>query len=115
MKDRFKMTNVVGIENTAVSHNNCGEEDVGVVTRFPDFAQRAIDIGGNVNRVIVKRINSYLTQKFVEHRFFFGAGLVAEPLKDFIDGDGGYGSLLTLLYVCRYSVNHHFIVGKEVG
>jgi hypothetical protein len=114
MRDSFKMTDIVGIERAAVPHNNCGKKDVGVAAGLPDFAQCAIDVGGNVNRVIVKRVYAYLPQKCVEQRFFFWAGFVAESFKDFIDGDGCDGYFLILPRVLGYPVNHRLIIGKEV-
>jgi hypothetical protein len=115
MRDIFKMTDVVGVEDTVVPHNNCGKKDVGITARFSDFAQIAIYVGGKANRVIVKRIHVYLPQELVEQRLFFGPGFVAKTFKNFIDGDSGDGYLPALLGMCGYPLYHRLIAGKEIG
>jgi hypothetical protein len=115
MGNEFKMTYVIGIEDTVVPHNDCGKKDVGVTAWFPDFVQRAVNISGDANRVIVKRADPYLLQELVEHRFFFWTGFVAESFKDFINGDSGDDGLFILPRMHGYPVNHRLIVGKEVG
>jgi hypothetical protein len=112
MGDRFKMTNIVGVECAAVPHNDCGKEDVGVTARFSHSAQRSVAVGGNMNRFIVKGIHRYLPQEFVEQRFFFGTGFMAKTFEYFIDGDSSDGQLP--VPPRGYAVNHRLIVGKEV-
>jgi hypothetical protein len=107
------MSDVVGVECAAVPHNDCGKKDVGVTARFSDSAQCAVDVGGKVNRVIVKGIHAYLPQELVEHRFFFGPGFMPKTFQDFINGDSGDGCLFVPLR--GYPINHRLIVGKEVG
>jgi hypothetical protein len=63
MRDRFKMTDIVGVEGAVVPHNDCGKKDVGVTARFPDSAQRSVAVGGNANRLIVKGIHPYLSAR----------------------------------------------------
>jgi hypothetical protein len=106
------MTDIVGVERTAIPHNDCGKEDVGVTARFLDSAQRSVAVGGNANRFIVKWIHPYLPQELVEHRFFFGTWFVAEAFEHLIDSNSGDGRLP--IPPCGYPVNHRLIIGKKV-